>query len=84
MPHRSNFPRLNELFDVKHIRDDFHTGGLSDPHVYALATKQKRLLVTYNIRDFRALAKQSQDTGVIGISANVPLHQVDGSSFAKQ
>ena len=39
MPGRQLFARLNELYDVKHIRDDLNSGGISDPQVYALATK---------------------------------------------
>ncbi len=34
MPRRLVFPRLNELFDVKHIRDDLGHGGISDPEVH--------------------------------------------------
>ena len=77
MPQRQTFPRLNELFDVKHIRDDLKNAGLANPQVYTLAATLKRLLVTYNIKDFRQLASQSQDTGIIGISPNLPLHQID-------
>jgi len=39
MPPRLEFPRLNGLFDVKHVRDDLNSGGLPDPQVYALAVK---------------------------------------------
>ncbi len=82
MPNRQVFPRLNELFDVKHIRDDLNAAGLTDPHVHALAAKLKRLVVTYNNKDFRALALQSQETGVIGVSPHLPLHQVDAKLTA--
>jgi predicted nuclease of predicted toxin-antitoxin system len=77
MPSRREFPRLNGLFDVKHIRDDLHNAGLPDPHVYALAAKLRRLIVTFNARDFRILAMQSQDTGIIGVSAHLSNHQID-------
>ncbi len=77
MPQRQMFPRLNELFDVKHVRDDLHSGGFPDPQVYELAAKLNRLLVTYNIKDFKALATQSQGTGIIGVAAHLPLHQID-------
>lgn len=53
MPERQAFPRLNERFDVKHIRDDLNGGGLSDQEVYNLAKKLKRLLITYNVKDFK-------------------------------
>lgn len=77
MPERQTFPRLNAFFDVKHIRDDLNSGGLPDPQVYMLAVKLNRLLVTYNAKDFKKLASQSLDTGVIGVSANLSPHQVD-------
>lgn len=77
MPERHAFPLLNDLFDVKHVRDDLHRGGLSDPQVYALAAKQHRLLVTYNSKDFKPFAARSLATGVIGVSATLPVHQQD-------
>lgn len=77
MPPRLEFPRLNGLFDVKHIRDDLGSAGLPDPEVYALAVKLQRLIVTFNARDFKALATRSLDTGIVGVSANLPSHQID-------
>jgi predicted nuclease of predicted toxin-antitoxin system len=77
MPHRWLFSRLNEHFDVKHIRDDLKRGGIPDPHVHALAASLKRLIVTYNAKDFKSLAGKSKDTGVIALSTNLPLHQID-------
>ena len=44
MPSRVEFPRLNGLFDVKHVRDDLGSGGIADPDVYALAVKLQRLI----------------------------------------
>ena len=82
MPHRLTFPRLNELFDVKHIRDDLHRGGFSDTQVYDLAVEQNRLIVTYNVKDFKDLANRSQETGVIGVPAHLPPHQVDAKLTA--
>ena len=77
MPPRAEFPRVNGLFDVKHIRDDLDSGGVPDPQVYELAAKLQRLIVTFNARDFKALATRSQDTGIIGVSANLSSHQID-------
>ena len=73
MPHRIAFPHLNELFDVKHIRDDFKSGGFSDPQVHHLAAQLKRLIVTYNAKDFKDLAPRSEHTGVIALYANLPM-----------
>jgi len=85
MPHRLTFPRLNELFDVKHIRNDLKSGGIPDHQVYVLAVKLKRLLVTYNVKDFKSMATTSKETGIIGISANLSPHQIEAycSSYAK-
>src|SRR5437016_9358792 len=77
MPERQSFPHLNELFDVKHIRDDLNSGGLDDPDVYKVAAEQNRLLVTYNIKDFKTVASQSPVTGVIGIPPNMLPHSID-------
>src|SRR5260370_38189463 len=76
-PPRSYFPQLNHRFDIKHVKDDLKKIGLPDTEVYALAVKLKRLIVTYNAKDFRSMAHKSQDTGVIGVGALVPYHQVD-------
>lgn len=77
MAYRTQFPSLNELFAVKHIAGDYKQGGLPDPKVYALAQKEGRLLVTYNIKDFIRFAPQSSDTGIIGVSPNLSLKQID-------
>jgi len=77
MPPRLEFPRLTGLFDVKHVRDDLNSAGLPDLQVYALTVKLQRLIVTFNARDFKALATRSQDTGIIGVSANLSSHQID-------
>src|SRR5690349_2611812 len=77
MPERQMFPRLNELFDVKHIRDDLNSGGLPDRDVYLLAVKLKRIIVTSNVKHFKDLATQRLEIGVIGVSANLPPQQVD-------
>jgi len=74
---RTAFPRLNSIFDVKHVRDDLQRGGLSDPQVYTLAVAHQRILVTYNIKHFQPLAGSKEDAGIIGISANLSPLQID-------
>ena len=76
-PPRWYFPRVNERFDVKHIKDDFRKIGLPDTEVYAFAVREKRLIVIYNAKDFRRLAQNSKETGVIGVSALMPYHHID-------
>ena len=70
---RQRLPILNSRFDVKHVAADFKQSGLPDAKVYDLARKEKRLLVTYNIKDFHMLASTSTDTGIIGVSPNLSL-----------
>ena len=77
MPERLAFPLLNERFDVKHIRDDLNNGGLSDRDVYHLARKQKRLLVTHNVKDFKRLVTSTDTAGVIGVPATLSPKIVD-------
>ncbi len=76
-PVRKHFPTLNRRFDVKHVGADLNLDGLSDPEVYILARKEKRLVVTRNIKHFRELALSSGETGVIGVSENLTFKQVD-------
>ena|SRR5579859_2673295 len=77
MPGRQAFPRLNALFDVKHIRDDLKSAGASDQQVYEIAEQSKRLIITNNVKHFKILVGKSQETGVIGVSPHLPPHQVD-------
>jgi predicted nuclease of predicted toxin-antitoxin system len=74
---RKHLPKLNQLYDVKHIVKDLHISGLADPDVYALAAKLNRLVVTYNEKDFLPLARTSQQSGVIAVSANLTPTQID-------
>jgi predicted nuclease of predicted toxin-antitoxin system len=76
-PIRVYFPILNSRYDVKHISEDLHKDGIKDPEVYELAKQQKRLVVTYNNKDFRPFADMSQESGIIGISQNLTFSQID-------
>ncbi|HVF69701.1 MAG TPA: DUF5615 family PIN-like protein [Xanthomonadales bacterium] len=77
MPPRSRLPRLNNRFDVKHIREDFKRVELSDPEVYVEALKLKRISVTLNEKDFYPLAGTKNDRGIIGLSPNLSYEQMD-------
>jgi hypothetical protein len=76
-PPRFYFPHVNQRFDVKHIKSDLRKIGLPDEQVYALAAEQKRLIVTYNVKDFERLAQNSKDTSVIGVSPLQPYAHID-------
>jgi hypothetical protein len=76
-PSRSYVPMLNQHFDVKHVKTDLRKRGLPDEQVYALAMQLKRLVVTYNAKDFKPLATRSKETGVIAVSATAPYPLID-------
>src|SRR2546423_14156664 len=82
MPHRTAFLVLNSQFDVKHVAADLKQSGLNDLGVYQLAVKQKRVLITYNTKHFRPLAGTKKDSGIIGVSANLPTPQIDSKLAA--
>ncbi len=52
-------------------------GGVTDQEVYEIGRKQKRIIVTYNIEDFKKLIKQSKETGVIGVTQRLTSEQLD-------
>jgi len=62
---------------VKHIKHELNKGGVSDQVVYNLATKLRRIIVTYNIGDFRKLATKSKNAGVIGATLGLTPEQLD-------
>ncbi len=77
MPPRSRFRRVNSVHSIKHIVDDFNKGGIKDPQVHNLAAKERRIIVTFNIKDFRSLATKTKSAGVIGLSPNLSYEQAD-------
>ena len=74
---RQAFPRLNELFDVKHVTRDLNRGGDSDPVVYELAVSQRRIILTRNVKHFRALVGTKQDAGCIAVPPHWKPAQID-------
>lgn len=74
---RTYFPILNSRHDVKHVVEDLKMGGISDPKVYQLAVKTKRLIITFNRKDFEPMAAMSKGTGIITVSTNLSDEQID-------
>ncbi len=74
---RQSLKRINSRYNIKHIKHDFNKGGIKDKEVYEIARKEKRIIITYNIDDFKKLAKQSSDTGVIGVTQVFTPDQLD-------
>ena len=77
MPSRHFFPRLNRLFDIKHISIDLKKGGMPDEQEHQEGVKLNRLVVTFNGDDFKSLAPISQRTGIIAVSDNLSNEHID-------
>lgn len=82
MHYRAYFPELNNLFDVKHITEDYHQVGLSDPQVFKYAVRLERIIITFNFKDFKNLVETSNKTGVVGISSRLPINIIDKKLMA--
>jgi hypothetical protein len=67
MPPRTQYPRLNAHFDVKHVSHDYHQDGIPDEDVYQLACEQGRIVITINRGDFEKLVGTKDDCGVIAV-----------------
>lgn len=76
LPPKSFLLKLNRIFDVKHIRDDLKKAGASDSIVYGIARDQQRVVITYNVKDFKPLIKKGYPS-VIGVSAHLSPTQID-------
>lgn len=74
---KKSLRRINNRYNIKHISHDLHKGGITDKEVYKIAYQQKRIIVTYNIDDFKKLARQSKETGIIGITQGITPDQLD-------
>jgi Domain of unknown function (DUF5615) len=78
---RQYFPRLNERFDVKHIKHDLNLASLPDPQVYELASSHGRIILTKNIKDFRPLLRDDSP-GITGIPETWSNHRIDSKLSA--
>ncbi len=74
---KQRLPNVNSRFDLKHVAADYHLTSLPDSEVHELAKKEHRLVLTYNIKHFKELAARSSESGIIGVSPNLPLDQID-------
>lgn len=74
---RKSLPRINNRHSVEHIKHDLNSPGIKDKEVYEIAVRQKRIIVTYNTRDFKNLAKLNKNSGVIGVGQRLTPEQLD-------
>lgn len=73
---RKLFLGLNNFYNIRNLAGDYKKIGLKDPQVFELAKNQMRILITYNFDDFKNMTP-SETTGVIGISHNLTLAEID-------
>lgn len=74
---RQFLKRVNSRYDVKHIKHDLHKAEATDDEVYAIAVEQSRIVVTFNINDFKKLVKENKTAGVIGVQQGISPEQLD-------
>ncbi len=74
---RSYLPRLNKKFTVRHVVQDYKYTGWSDWEVFRFASKNRMILVTFNVKDFVGFIDLSNTTGVVGVSANLNDDDID-------
>ena len=74
---QKSLKRINSRYNIKHIKHDLNKGGITDNEIYQIARGQKRVIITYNIDDFKKLALKSKKTGVIGVTQGLTPDQLD-------
>jgi predicted nuclease of predicted toxin-antitoxin system len=74
--YRRFYPKLNERFDVKHIKHDLHFEGMADALIYELALEQDRIILTTNVKDFKPLLTQDSP-GIVGIPEGWTADRID-------
>ena len=77
LPPRDRFKILNSRHSLRHIKHDLGKSGIPDEKVWELAIKEQSLVLTYNVKDFKKLVNSTKNSGVIGISTNLPTDQID-------
>ena len=71
-----SYPRLNNFHNLKHIVHDLNKSGIKDKPLYDLATKDGRILIVFNVKDFRRII-QRDGASVIDLSANLSNKEAD-------
>lgn len=70
------YPELNGFHNLKHIVYDLRKSGIKDAPLYDLATKENRILIVFNIKDFKKLIRK-EGISVIDLSANLSNKEAD-------
>lgn len=74
---RERFKVLNSRHNLVHVKHNLRKAGISDSEVWKIATREKRVVITYNIRDFERFPTLNKNAGVIGISNYLSVEQID-------
>lgn len=70
------YPKLNNFHNLKHIVHDLDKSGIKDRPLYDLATKENRILIVFNIKDFRKIIRRD-GISVIDLSSNLSNKEAD-------
>ncbi|HTE22597.1 MAG TPA: DUF5615 family PIN-like protein [Candidatus Limnocylindria bacterium] len=76
LPPRQRLKSCNQTWNMKHIASDYKLGGASDKTVYALASDENRIVITFNGKDFKKLVTP-RSPSVIDVSHKVPPGKLD-------
>ncbi len=71
-----SYPKLNNFHNLKHIVHDLKKSGVKDEPLYDLATKDGRILIVFNIKDFKKIIKRNC-ISVIDLSSNLSNKEAD-------
>lgn len=70
-----SYPLLNNLHDLLHV-SQANLKGSSDEKIFSFGKKEKRLIVVFNVRDFKRLIKRDSPSA-ISLSTNLSDTQAD-------
>ncbi len=71
-----SYPKLNNIYNLKHIVHDLNQSRIKDKPLYDLATREERILIVFNVKDFRHLIKMN-GISVIALSENLSNKEAD-------
>lgn len=74
---RQSLKRINSRYNIKHINHDLHKGGITDKEIYEIAIREERIIITYNINDFKKFVQKDTNTGIIGVTQTLTPDQLD-------
>lgn len=82
LPRREKYPLANNFHNLRHIVHDYKKAGISDVKILKIASKDQRILLTKNIRDFKYKGKL-YGVDVIGVTENIPPGELDKTLMVK-